>query len=387
MYNRKLVFTAACLGMLMFGIILTTLGAILPFIIEKFDIDKSSAGSLMLLMSFGILTGSLIFGPIVDRYGYKRLLIIGAILIFVCLEAIAFAPSFSLLRLAIFIVGFVGGVINGGTNALVADISEEGKSAELSILGIFFGIGAIGLPLSMGSLLKYLSYHHIMAGVGFVVIIPLLFFIFLGFPSPKQAQGFPIKEGLSLLKEIPLILFGMVLFFESGMEITVGSWSALFVKEELAITANRAVLFLSFYWLGIVLVRLTLGYILKKISSVIVQFTSVGIALIGALLMLFSNNLHLSIAGLFLLGSGFAAGFPVMLGYVGNLYPKLSGTAFSIAFVMALTGGMILPYLTGIMGQSLGLRTSFIIIPISLCCLAILFGIVIKRIQNINSNV
>ncbi len=387
MYNRKLVFTAACLGMLMFGIILTTLGAILPFIIEKFGIDKSSAGSLMLLMSFGILTGSLIFGPIVDRYGYKRLLIIGAILIFVCLEAIAFAPSFSLLRLAIFIIGFVGGVINGGTNALVADISEEGKSAELSILGIFFGIGAIGVPLSMGSLLKYLSYHHIMAGVGFVVIIPLLFFIFLGFPSPKQAQGFPIKEGLSLLKEIPLILFGMILFFESGMEITVGSWSALFVKEELAITANRAVLFLSFYWLGIVLVRLILGYILKKISSVIVQFTSVGIALIGALLMLFSNNLHLSIAGLFLLGSGFAAGFPVMLGYVGNLYPKLSGTAFSIAFVMALTGGMILPYLTGIMGQSLGLQTSFIIIPISLCCLAILFGIVIKRIQNINPNV
>jgi fucose permease len=70
-----------------------------------------------------------------------------------------------------------------------------------------------------------------------------------------------------------------------------------------------------------------------------------------------------------------------MLGYVGDLYPKLSGTAFSIAFAMALTGGMILPYLTGIMGQSLGLRTSFIIIPISLCCLAVLFGTVIKRIQ------
>ncbi|RQW02231.1 MFS transporter [candidate division KSB1 bacterium] len=381
MYNRKLVFTAACLGILMFGIILTTLGAILPFIIEKFGIDKASAGSLMLLMSFGILTGSLIFGPIVDRYGYKRLLIICATIIFICLEAIAFAPNFSLLRLAIFIVGLAGGVINGGTNALVADISEEGKSAELSILGIFFGIGAIGVPLSMGALLKYLSYDHIMAGVGLVVIIPLFFFILLRFPSSKQAQGFPIKEGLSLLKEIPLLLFGMILFFESGMEITVGSWSALFVKEELSITTNRAVLFLSFYWLGIVLARLVLGYILKKISPVIVQFTSVGVALFGALLMLFSNNLYLSIAGLFLLGCGFAAGFPVMLGYVGNLYPKLSGTAFSIAFAMALTGGMILPYLTGITGQSLGLRTSFIIIPISLCCLAILFGIVIRKIQ------
>ena len=384
MYNRKLVFTAACLGMLIFGIVLTTLGAILPFITEKFGIDKTSAGSLMLLMSFGILIGSLIFGPIVDRHGYKKLLIICVILIFICLEIIAYAPNLSLLRLAIFIVGLVGGVINGGTNALVADISKEGKSAELSVLGIFFGIGAIGVPLFMGSLLKYLTYYQIMAGIGSIVILPLLFFILLRFPSPKQAQGFPIKEGLSLLKEITLILFGIILFFESGMEITVSSWSALFVKEELAITANKAVLYLSFYWLGIVLARLVLGYILKKISSMVVQFTSVGIALIGALFMLFSNHLHLSIAGLFLLGCGFAAGYPVMLGYIGNLYPKLSGTAFSIVFVMALIGGMILPYLTGILGQSLGLRTSFIIIPISLCCLAILFGIVLKRMPYSN---
>jgi len=384
MYNRKLVFTAACLGMLIFGIVLTTLGAILPFITEKFGIDKTSAGSLMLLMSFGILIGSLIFGPIVDRHGYKKLLIICVILIFICLEIIAYAPNLSLLRLAIFIVGLVGGVINGGTNALVADISKEGKSAELSVLGIFFGIGAIGVPLFMGSLLKYLTYYQIMAGIGSIVILPLLFFILLRFPSPKQAQGFPIKEGLSLLKEITLILFGIILFFESGMEITVSSWSALFVKEELAITANKAVLYLSFYWLGIVLARLVLGYILKKISSMVVQFTSVGIAFVGALFMLFSNHLHLSIAGLFLLGCGFAAGYPVMLGYIGNLYPKLSGTAFSIVFVMALIGGMILPYLTGILGQSLGLRTSFIIIPISLCCLAILFGIVLKRMPYSN---
>ncbi len=384
MYNRKLVFIAACLGMLIFGIVLTTFGAILPFIIEKFVIDKASAGSLMLLMSFGILTGSLIFGPIVDRYGYKSLLIRSAALIFISLEAIAFTPRFSFLRLAAFIVGLVGGIINGGTNALVADISDEGKSANLSILGIFFGIGAIGVPLLMGALQKYFTYEHILAGVGFIVIIPFLLFVFLRFPSPKQAQGFPIKEGLSLLKELTLISFGMILFFESGMEITVGSWSALFLKEELAVTADKAVLFLSFYWLGMVLTRLILGYLLKKTSPVIVQFSSVAIALVGAFLMLFSNSLFLSIPGLFLLGCGFAAGFPVMLGYIGNLFPKLSGTAFSIAFVMALTGGMILPYLTGILGQPFGLRMSFIIIPISLCCLAILFGMVIRRIQKAN---
>jgi FHS family glucose/mannose:H+ symporter-like MFS transporter len=385
MYNRKFIFIASCLGMLMFGIVMTTLGAILPSVIEKFGIDKANAGSLMLLMSFGILLGSLVFGPIVDRYGYKALLIICAALISIGLEGIALTPTFWLLRIAAFIIGFGGGVINGGTNALVADISEKGKSANLSILGVFFGVGAVGVPFLLGVLSGYLSYELIIAGVGLVVILPLLFFIVLQFPIPKQVQGFPIKEGLQLLKEFTLIFFGFILFFQSGIEFTIGGWAALFFKEELVLDTNRAVLFLSFYWLGMIIARLLLGYLLNKISPVIIQFSSIGIAFIGALAMLLSNSLPVSVSGLFLIGFGFAAAFPVMLGYVGDLYAKLSGTAFSIIFVMALMGGMLFPYFAGVVGQMLSLRLSFIIVPISLCCIATLFWTVLNRISITNT--
>jgi len=385
MYNRKFIFIASCLGMLMFGIVMTTLGAILPSVIEKFGIDKANAGSLMLLMSFGILLGSLVFGPIVDRYGYKALLIICAALISIGLEGIALTPTFWLLRIAAFIIGFGGGVINGGTNALVADISEKGKSANLSILGVFFGVGAVGVPFLLGILSGYLSYELIIAGVGLVVILPLLFFIVLQFPIPKQVQGFPIKEGLQLLKEFTLIFFGFILFFQSGIEFTIGGWAALFFKEELVLDTNRAVLFLSFYWLGMIIARLLLGYLLNKISPVIIQFSSIGIAFIGALAMLLSNSLPVSVSGLFLIGFGFAAAFPVMLGYVGDLYAKLSGTAFSIIFVMALMGGMLFPYFAGVVGQMLSLRLSFIIVPISLCCIATLFWTVLNRISITNT--
>jgi FHS family glucose/mannose:H+ symporter-like MFS transporter len=385
MYNRKFIFIASCLGMLMFGIVMTTLGAILPSVIEKFGIDKANAGSLMLLMSFGILLGSLVFGPIVDRYGYKALLIICAALISIGLEGIALTPTFWLLRIAAFIIGFGGGVINGGTNALVADISEKGKSANLSILGVFFGVGAVGVPFLLGVLSGYLSYELIIAGVGLVVILPLLFFIVLQFPIPKQVQGFPIKEGLQLLKEFTLIFFGFILFFQSGIEFTIGGWAALFFKEELVLDTNRAVLFLSFYWLGMIIARLLLGYLLNKISPVIIQFSSIGIAFIGALAMLLSNSLPVSVSGLFLIGFGFAAAFPVMLGYVGDLYAKLSGTAFSIIFVMALMGGMLFPYFAGLVGQMLSLRLSFIIVPISLCCIATLFWTVLNRISITNT--
>src|SRR4029079_2085264 len=133
MSSRRAAVVCACLGMLTFGIVLTILGAVLPTIVERFGIDKAQAGSLFLLMTLGILAGSLVFGPMVDRYGYKGMLALAIVLTGAGLEGIAFAPTISLLRVAIALIGFGGGIVNGATNALVADISEEGKGASLNL--------------------------------------------------------------------------------------------------------------------------------------------------------------------------------------------------------------------------------------------------------------
>ena len=157
--NRRSLIAAAYLGMLIFGIVLTTLGAVLPSIIERFGIDTAVAGTLFLLMSFGIMAGSLVFGPLVDRYGYKWLLVASAALILVGLEGIAFAASLGAMRIAVLLIGFGGGVINGAVNALVADVSVEGeRGAAISLLGVFFGLGAVGVPFVHGMLLGRYSY-------------------------------------------------------------------------------------------------------------------------------------------------------------------------------------------------------------------------------------
>ena len=44
MYDRKRVFAAACTGMAVFGVVLTTVGAVLPSVIERFGVDKAHAG-------------------------------------------------------------------------------------------------------------------------------------------------------------------------------------------------------------------------------------------------------------------------------------------------------------------------------------------------------
>ena len=385
-YNRKSIFIAACMGMLIFGTVMAVLGSVLPSVIEKFSIDKVDAGSLFLFMNFGMLAGSVVFGPVVDRYGYKGLLVMCAALVFMSIEGIAFAPSVNILRLSLFVVGFAGGAINGGTNALVSDVSEGKRGARLSLLGVFFGIGALGVPFLLGTMLDRISYESLIGFVGALILLPLIFFAVLRFPAPKHEQGFPLSKGLRLTRDTTLLLFGLILFLQSGMEMTVGGWSAAYMNEQLDIDARRSVLFLSFYWLGMIFTRIAIMHILKKTSREVVILASLFTGFAGTVMILFSSGMVMVGSGLLLTGIGFAAVFPLVFSYVGDLYPKFSGTAFGVILAIGLVGGMIVPSVVGLVAEKYGLRVALAVVPLSLVFSAMIYMIVIQRIRTAGSD-
>jgi fucose permease len=380
-YRERLVLAAAYVGMLLFGIVLTTLGAVLPSIIERLGLDRTAAGSLLALMSLGILAGSLAFGPVVDRRGYKGMLAAAVVLIALGLEGIAFAPSIAPLAVAVILIGFGGGVINGGTNALVADISADRRAAGLAYLGAFFGVGAFGVPFVMGLLRARFGDAGVVAGIGVLVALVLPYYAAIRFPEAKQPQGFPLRRATGLLRDPAFVLFGVMLFFESGVELTVGGWTATYVNQELVLSPERALYLLSLYWLGMMGARLALGWLLTRVSSVAVLLCSLGVAFAGALILIGARTTASAAAGTLAAGAGFAAVFPVVLGHVGDRYERLSGTAFGVVLAMALVGGTALPYLTGVLGDAVGLRQSLAIVPAGLICVALTFAIARPRLR------
>lgn len=381
MYKRNQVFAAACIGLFLFGMILVTLGSILPSLKTKFVTEGVNAGILTSILPIGILTGSLVFGPIVDRYGYKLLLIVSVLVSAISLEGLAFTQSLALLYICVFFIGFGGGIINGGTNALVADISKE-KGASLSLLGVFFGIGALGMPLLLGILSKHFQYTSILSAIGLFMLLPVIYFIIVRFPIPKQLQGFPFKEGVKLLKEPALLLTGFFLFFQSGVESLVNNWTTSYLQDRIKTSNEDALYALSFSLAGLTIARLVLGSLLKKISSFVVQMVSLLLVAAGSFILLYTLSYNIAFAGLVITGVGLAAGFPVILGYIGQLYAGLSGTAFSIALVIALAGNTILNYLFGIIADNYTINHLPLLIIACIICMIILLIIIKQQIAS-----
>ena len=245
MYNKRLVFWAACIGILFFGMAITTLGSVVPQLRIKFHLDDISAGTLFSILPFGILMGSLFFGPFCDRYGYRILLALTCFSMFIGFEGIAYAPSHLILKICVFLFGLGGGAINGATSALVSDISEKDKGANLSLLGVFFAIGALGMPFILGILENKLSYEIILSIIGIATFIMGVFFLLVQFPPPKHAGGLPVAKSLSLLKDPILLLIAFFLFFQSAFEGIINNWTTTYLTGYLNILPGK-----RYNWIG-----------------------------------------------------------------------------------------------------------------------------------------
>ena len=356
-YHKNLVFTAACIGLCFFGVSMITLGSVLPSLVTKLGLSGLQTTSLVTFLPLGMLIGSLIFGPIVDRFGHKALLVPSCIIVLSGLEGLIFFESIPLLQLSIVGIGLGGGILNGETNALVSDISGESeKGSRLSFLGMFYGLGALGIPSLLGVLSEHYSFETILQGIGIIMLAGILFCIPVHFPAPKQAQGFPVKEGLGLLKESSLLLLSSILFFQSGIEGVCNNWSTSYFGQVTDIPANQALIALTCMVVGLTAARMLQIVIFKKIKPATVLPYSLILTAIGFGLLTASPGFIRAATGMVLVGMGLSSTYPVILSILGTRYPALSGTAFSIALAIALVGqaamnglmGMVSVYAGGI---------------------------------------
>lgn len=376
MFSKRVVFWSACAGMLLFGICIITLGSVVADLRLKLNLDEISSGTLFTILPVGIIAGSLLFGPIADRNGYKLLLVVSAVIMAAGFLGIAYTASEIILKLFILLIGLGGGAINGATNALVSDISETEKGANISLLGVFYGIGALGMPLILALLRNSMSFEVIVAAVGLLTLLTAVFYLIIKFPPPKQVKQVPFSETLKLVQNKMLLLIAFFLFFQSGFEGIINNWTTTYMVNNLAIEQNSALYALTLFVAGLVAMRLLTGSIFRSFSPQKLLIISFGLIFAGLLVLKFTHSYNLSVIGLVTLGAGLAGGFPIMLGIAGNLFTELSGTAFSIIFFIALAGNTIINFLMGLVAQHFGV-THLITFAIAETAIMIILSVII----------
>lgn len=355
MNNKTIAFVANFTGIFLFGISMVIIGSILPVLKVRFGMTDIEAGGLFSVLPIGLLIGSVSFGPIVDRFGYRGVLSVASLFLAMGFMGIAYSPTVSLLSLCIFFFGMGGGAINGGTSALVSDLSEgRAKIINLNWLGLFYGVGAFSMPFAL-SRVSDDSLIVVLLIAAVLSILSALGFLIIKYPISVEKEKVSIRLIPQFIKNKLFMTIAFYLFFQSAFEAMVNNWSVSYFIDALGTEQNKALVALSYSVLGLIAMRLLIGSVFKKMNHHKIIALSLALLAMGTLGLIVRISVINSL-GMILLGAGLASGFPVMLGLVGEMFKEISGTAFSFAMLIALTGNTIINYLIGVLTNTYGMR-------------------------------
>jgi predicted MFS family arabinose efflux permease len=169
--EKRLVLSVV--GALTFASVYATLvmAPVLTQLSDEFGVSTGTAGLVAAAYGGpGIIT-SLLIGPYSDRFGRKRFLVVGALVMGVCTILSAFAPTFETLVAARALAGIGGSLIFPNANALVGDLfayRERGRAMS-TVIGFNTMASVVGVPVA-GVIAEATSWRVSVGLVGVLAI-------------------------------------------------------------------------------------------------------------------------------------------------------------------------------------------------------------------------
>lgn len=177
----------------------------LPAIARDLHTDATAVGLTLSLFFAGLAVGQALYGPLSDRVGRRKPLLVGCGLFTVASIGCALAPSIGSLigfRLAQALGGCAGMVI---ARSVVRDQFDKRDSARMfSWLMLVMGIAPITAPLIGGQLLGYFGWRAIfwlLVGFGALCLVLVTFALPESLPPERRTHA-PMAQALQVYRSM-----------------------------------------------------------------------------------------------------------------------------------------------------------------------------------------
>jgi AAHS family 4-hydroxybenzoate transporter-like MFS transporter len=162
------------------GIDVAIMGFLAPAITKEWGISKAAFGIVMSAAPIGLAIGALMIGPLSDRYGRKRLLMVAVAwfgLFSVLASQAGDVVSLSALR---FLTGLGLGAAMPNTTTLLSEYVPEGRRGTLlAIMFTGFNLGSALVGFGAAALLPHYGWRMVLVVGGAIPLACLPLYIFL----------------------------------------------------------------------------------------------------------------------------------------------------------------------------------------------------------------
>ena len=382
----------------MWGFITCLNDIIIPHLKLMFELNYAQAMLIQFSFFTAYFVASIPSGWLVERFGYKRGIIIG--LLTAATGCALFYPaagerSYIIFLIALFILACGITLLQVAANPYVAILGKpENASSRLSLAQAVNSLGhtiatIFGSILILSIVKKSQSEMLLMSPVDITtyrsteaasVQIPYLYLTgmliviavviaFFKLPKFTAAQGTPASDGghnhdqlyKSAWHYRHLVLGAVGIFFYVGGEVAIGSFLVNYFSQPFigAMTVAEAGKYVSFYW-GAAMVGRFIGSVIVRYVSPAKVLTVHAAAVIVLIMTTILTTGSISMWAIISVGLFNSIMFPTIFTLSIEGLGKHTGQASGI-LCMAIVGGAVIPVLQGVAADAWGIQLAFFV--------------------------
>lgn len=317
------------------------------------------AGAVVAVYSLTNMIGNIFGGHWIDRFGRKRMLFYGMIIVGFILLLYPFAQNGEQLFIIRLLHGLAGGVLIPAAFAYVGDrTTSASRGKSMAFTGASIGIAAIVGPAIGGIMAARASIASVFILVSvlfFITALLLVKFIRESFVATERGK-FNFKEFIPIVKN-PIILQASLAAFALMISNGTLAFALPLNVEEIGLKSDITGMLLSVFGIVALIVFLTpLNRLYDRFSPK--RLIVSGLILIGFALTILSQLVWLSsnIIAMIIYGLGFALIFPSMNRMVADASKKVDrGKAYGVFYAFFSLGVVAGSFLSGTVAELIGL--------------------------------
>ena len=352
----------------------------LPAIRDQLNASPSTLGLILLAGGLGAVVAVPLSGIIVARLGAGRSVAAMSICLAVGLVVLAFGVLIGPIPVVIGIalVGFGNGTWNVAMNVEGAAVEQRLKRAIMPKFHAGFSIGTVGGAMT-GTLMVALgvpvTWHLVGVAIAFGTVAPLASRRFLPPEAVDHApSGERTRSPLRAWLEPRTLLIGVFVMCLAFTEGTGNDWLAIAM-----IDGHHAPPALGPLTLALFLASMTAGRwfgprLIDRYGRVRLLRACALLALVGLVVLVFSQALLLGILGAVLLGLGASLGFPVGLSAAAD-DPKYAAGRVSVVAAVGYSAFLIGPPVIGFLGDRVGVLRALTLTGVLLVVALLIAGV------------
>jgi fucose permease len=350
----------AFLAFLVFGFSDNLKGATLPALLQDLDLNYALGGTILLGTYIGFMAATLTTGLIADAVGKRAVLLLAGICLALGVGGYSTFSAPLVLTLSMAVLGFGLGALELGCNALIVELHSGDKGRYLNLMAVMHGLGSMIAPLYAGWLLAAsISWRTVYRWDFLLIGLLIVYFGLAHYPKVNGTQSDKIdfkhlgKKAFS----IEMIWFYAAIMLYVAVELGIASWVVEFLQKIRGQSVEQSTQALSLFFglmmvgrfLGSFVVE-RLGYLKSILTAALAASASIAVGLFGPP----SFALALPASGFFL-----SIIFPTITAAASEGHTENTNTILGLLFAFAGLGGMVGPWVLGLVADWLGISAGF----------------------------